>query len=156
VLMADPRKQNSSFYSVRPMGADDTPSVAALAVQLGYGPTAEQVGERFNLLREQPTVGFYVAYGDDPVVITGWIHVYGVHTLVSTPYAEIGGIVVDESARLSGVGSVLMHRAEAWALDRGYKEVRLRSGHHREGAHKFYQSIGYEIARGSHTFRRYL
>lgn len=136
------------------MDASDLQQVTELAIQLGYGPTFEEVSDRFSLLRHQPTVGFFVAHGADPTVISGWIHVYGVHTLVSTPYAEIGGIVVDEATRRSGVGGAMMNCAEQWALRHGYREVRLRSGHHREVAHRFYKSIGYEIGRASHTFRR--
>jgi len=136
------------------MTAADLPAVAALSVQLGYSPMVDQVTERFGLVWPQRSVGFYVATGGDG--IAGWIHVYGVHTLVSTPYAEIGGIVVGETNRLAGTGRALMRQAERWALEHGYQEVRLRSGHHRLGAHRFYHQIGYEVARPSHTFRRHL
>ena len=33
-----------------------------------------------------------------------------------------------------------MAQAEAWAQERGYAEVRLRSGLHRTEAHEFYQT----------------
>jgi GNAT superfamily N-acetyltransferase len=142
--------------SIRPMAAADLPAVAALAIQLGYNPTTAEVAERFDLLQPQRSVGFDVAHASGCAGIMGWIHVYGVHTLVSTPYAEIGGIVVDEAGRLAGIGRALMYRAERWAREHGYQEVRLRSGHHRLGAHRFYHQIGYEVARPSHTFRRFL
>jgi GNAT superfamily N-acetyltransferase len=138
------------------MTAADLPAVVALARQLGYSPMGDQVTERFNQLQPQGTVGFYTARVGEDDEIVGWIHVYGVHTLVSTPYAEIASIVVDEANRLAGAGRALMQCAERWALEHGYTEVRLRSGHHRQGAHRFYHQLGYDVARPSHTFRRFL
>jgi GNAT superfamily N-acetyltransferase len=141
---------------IRAMTRADLPAVASLSVQLGYSPTADQVTERFDLLQSQKSVGFSVAYTSERDRIVGWIHVYGVHTLVSTPYAEIGSIVVDEMKRRLGTGCALMRWAERWAVEHGYHEIRLRSGHPRHEAHRFYHQLGYEVARPSHTFRRYL
>jgi GNAT superfamily N-acetyltransferase len=147
---------DAPLIAIRPMAAADLPAVAALAVQLGYSPTAGLVMERFERLTPQAFTGFSVACAGERDGIVGWIHVYGVHTLVSTPYVEIASIVVDESARLTGAGRALMRWAELWAIEHGYQEVRLRSGQHRYGAHQFYHRIDYELARPSHTFRRFL
>jgi len=62
--------------------------------------------------------------------------------------------VVDSGVRRQGVGRSLMTQAETWARARGYSEVRLRSGLYRAEAHEFYQSIGYELAKTSHMFRK--
>ena len=64
--------------------------------------------------------------------------------------------MVDAGARRQGVGRALMSRVEAWAHTHGYSEVRLRSGLPRTGAHAFYQSIGYELTKTSHMFRKTL
>ncbi len=69
-------------------------------------------------------------------------------------FAEIGGLVVDTQARRQGIGRALMAQAEVWAKEHGFAEVRLRSGLHRADAHEFYQSVGYELAKTSHMFRK--
>ncbi len=59
-------------------------------------------------------------------------------------------------ARRQKVGQTLMERAEVWARDQGYQEVRLRSGLYRSEAHQFYRSVGYTLTKTSHTFRKIL
>jgi GNAT superfamily N-acetyltransferase len=149
-----PTTQDTALI-VRPMVNDDVPRVADLAVQLGYNPSAEEVSSRLEALSATPGHAFFVA---DPrsQPLTGWIHVYGVQTLVSTPYAEIGGIVVEQTVRRRGVGQAILRAAEEWATANGFPEVRLRSGVHREEAHLFYERVGYERSRASYMFRRKL
>ncbi len=139
----------------RPMTAGDAPAVSLLSAQLGYPISAAIITERLAMISRSPDHSFFVAEIDGQAA--GWVHVYGVHLLESpAPFAEIGGLVVDTQARRQGVGRALMAQAEAWALERGYAEVRLRSGLHRTDAHKFYESIGYTLAKTSHMFRKSL
>ena len=46
--------------------------------------------------------------------------------------------------------------AEAWALERGYTAVCLRSNQRRVDAHRFYKRLGYEIVKSQFTFSRSL
>lgn len=139
----------------RLMVAADAPAVASLSEQLGYPIPPAVIAERLDLLSRSPDHGCYVAAREGAVL--GWVHVYGVHMLMSASFfAEIGGLVVDAGVRRQGVGRSLMSQAEAWAQTRGYSEVRLRSGLHRTDAHEFYQSIGYTLTKTSHLFRRVL
>jgi GNAT superfamily N-acetyltransferase len=57
----------------------------------------------------------------------------------SDEYAEIGELVVDTEYRGKGVGKKLMQKVEEWAKDKGFSEVRHRSGGHRKEAHQFYE-----------------
>ena len=137
---------------IRPMTTADAPAVAALCTQLGYDHTSPSlITERLGAFASDH--GCYVAEQDGAAI--GWVEVFGVHMLVSPHFfAEIGGLVVDTGARRQGVGRALVSQAEAWAQARGYTEVRLRSGLHRAEAHEFYRSIGYELAKTSHMFRK--
>ena len=139
--------------TIRLMTAADAPTVAALSAQLGYPISPTVIAERLDMLAQSSEHGCFVAEEDG--VVIGWTHVFGVHMITSPHFfAEIGGLVVDTGARRQGVGRALVSQAEAWAQARGYTEVRLRSGLHRAEAHQFYRSIGYELAKTSHMFRK--
>ena len=64
--------------------------------------------------------------------------------------------MVDAYARRQRVGQALLERAEAWAREQGYQEVRLRSSLHRADAHQFYQAVGYALTKTGHTFQKAL
>ena len=139
--------------TIRLMTAGDASAVAGLSAQLGYPVSAETIAKRFALISRSSDHGFFVAEAGGEV--TGWVHVYGVRLLESPSFfAEIGGLVVDGKARRQGIGRALVAWAELWAAKHGFPEVRLRSGLHRTEAHQFYQSLGYELIKTSHLFRR--
>lgn len=138
---------------IRPMTTADAPAAAALSTQLGYPLAAESIAERLASVFQEPAHGCFVAEANGAVA--GWVHVFGVFLLASPQFfAEIGGLVVDTAARRQGVGWALMTQAETWAVQHGFAEVRLRSGLHRTDAHEFYRSIGYELAKTNHMFRK--
>lgn len=138
---------------VRPMTSADAEEVAALCSQLGYPATPAEVAHRLGLLDGREDSAAFVAEGSDES-IAGWIQVAGRVLLEAAPYAEIGGLIVDERLRGQGIGRMLLDAAEAWALRRGYDELRLRSNVAREEAHAFYARLGYEPIATSHLFRK--
>ena len=89
-------------------------------------------------------------------LVVGWLHVHAHHVVERDPRAEVGGLVVDENFRGSGVGRLLMQRAEDWAREKGYREVVLRSNVIREHAHTFYESLGYTVTKTQNHFRKIL
>lgn len=142
------------MVQVRDMCLADAGWVAGLSAQLGYPVEAAGLALRFERLQNQPDNGVFAALLDASGV--GWLHVYGLRLLETEGYAEIGGLVVDETVRRRGIGSALVRQAEQWAEGAGYRELRLRSGLHREGAHSFYRSLGYAQAKASYMFRKEL
>lgn len=64
------------------------------------------------------------------------------------PFVEIGGLVVDSSAKGTGVGRAI----EQWTIDRGLIEVRLRSGSDRHHSHLFCENPGYGNEKFRYTF----
>lgn len=137
---------------VRTMIEDDAGGVAALSAELGYPTAPELVRERLARIAETGTAACYAAVVDGAVV--GWSHVYAVFLVSSPAYAELGGLVVSTASRRRGIGRALVRAAEEWARSEGYYELRLRSGLHRDEAHRFYSAVGYELAKTSHMFRK--
>ena len=138
--------------TIRPMLQEDCGAVARLSAQLGYPVERAAVEGRLADLAGRPDHAFYVGEGGGEIL--GWVHAYSVGLLESSPYAEVGGLVVDASQRRLGVGRALVERALAWTAEHGLRELRLRSGVHREEAHAFYRALGFEESRASILFRR--
>ena len=135
---------------IRPAENTDTASIAALLPDLGYEAKPEDIARRTARLSKWPENYAFVA--EDEGVLVGLCHVQGVPLLVSDGYAEVQALVVAASRQRNGIGSKLLHEAVAWAQTNGYTRVRLRSGLHREDAHRFYESQGFARSKPSYAF----
>src|SRR6266550_7468806 len=145
----------STTTTIRPMTAADAEQVAALAGELGYPSTPAQIEARFRATEGDPDSRVFVASDSDGRV-WGWVQTLGHHLLVSEGTAEVGGLVVDSRARGRGIGRSLMAAAEAWARERGYARLMLRSNTIRTEAHRFYEDLGYTIMKSQHKFQKLL
>ena len=132
----------------------DAPALAQLSTQLGYAADSETIKPRLIGLQQDPAHTVFVAEADGAVV--GWLHVFLHQLLESGRRAEGGGLVVDEHARGTGVGRLLMARAEQWARDHGCAAVTLRTNVIRKDAHAFYEKLGYANIKTQHTYRKRL
>src|SRR6516162_8817829 len=72
----------------------------------------------------------------------------------SRPEVVVPAIVIDAGSCSRGIGKTLMSAAERWASERGYHSVALYSNVSRDGAHSFYNVLGYRLLATSHLFRR--
>ena len=140
------------IVTIRPLAPTDADAIAALLPDLGYAATAAQIVQRLSALREWPDQDAFVAVVDGAIV--GLCHVQGVRLLVSDGYVEIQALVVSAACQGQGIGRRLVAHAGAWARARGYARVRLRSGVQREGAHAFYEHLGFEKAKASFAFEQ--
>lgn len=135
------------------MTAEDAARVAALAGELGYPSTLAQIEKRFRAVEGDEDARVFVAE-DAEGQVQGWVHVFGLHLMESEGAAEVGGLVVDSRVRGRGIGRTLMAAAEAWARERGYTRVTLRSNVIRTETHRFYQGLGYTIVKSQHKFQK--
>lgn len=130
----------------------DSAALAALSTQLGYPTQPAEAAERLAALGDAGAV--LVAEEDGAVL--GWIHVCGIRFFQSPPFAEIGGLVVDEAARGKGIGRLLVAAAVRWAAEQGYGKIRVRSNVIREDAHRFYEREGFRRIKAQAVFDRKL
>ena len=137
---------------LRPVREEDVPAVTALCAQLGYPNDEGEVLRRLRALAARPEDQVLVAVRGTAVV--GWIHLHVWRGVESGPDVEVGGIVVDERCRGEGVGRLLMDQAARWGAERGCSHVRLRSNVKRDGAHAFYQRIGFRIYKTQYAFEK--
>ncbi len=139
---------------IRPARLEDAPAIAELCTQLGYPSTAVQVTQRMEQMAAFPFHVLFVAETGGKV--SGWAHVHAYPLPESDFHAELGGLVVAEANRGSGLGKALLAAAEEWAIQAGCHELWLRSNVIRKEAHQFYLAHGYENVKSQHTFRKHL
>lgn len=148
-------KLKAAEMRVRRAARADLAQLPELCRQLGYPSTEAEVLGRFEKLEASPEHVLFVAE-DAGGRIVGFVDVFVLRTIESEPRAEIAGLVVDERQRSRGVGEMLMERVEAWAKERECGVVSLRSNVLREGAHRFYERLGYKCVKTQKAFRKEL
>ena len=141
--------------TVRLMLPDDAASVASLTTTLGYPSSESDIRRRYERIRDRWDSRLLVAQHASHAIV-GWIHVQALYLLETDPRAEIWGLVVAESARGTGVGRLLVEAAEEWALSLGFDVMGVRSNYLRIEAHKFYEHLGYTVAKTQSVFRKRL
>ena len=139
---------------IRAMAMSDANQAAQLSAELGYEASGQEIANRLEVLLTLDEHAVFVACLDDKVV--GWIDVGIVYHLQSAPYGEIGGLVVSEKHRGSGIGSKLVDEAETWIASKGVGIVVVRSRSTRERAHKFYIGRDYSLWKTSVVFTKQL
>jgi len=139
---------------IRDMRLDDAGASALLSAELGYPVDTEKMRARIERLSAAADHGLFVACQGSRVI--AWIHVLAADHLQGDPRAEIGGLVVTAAARSSGVGALLVQRAERWAREHGFDAILVRSQIMREAAHRFYLREGYERTKTSAVFTKTL
>jgi len=140
-----------NIFATRKATFQDAESIARLATELGYSTSSKQCLGRLQGLLLSSEHRVFVAC-DALNIVVGWIHVFLSYHVESDPYAEIGGLVVSEEYRKSGIGSMLLQNVEQWVRKSGIKKLRVRSRIDREEARIFYQSKGFKILKQQNIF----
>jgi GNAT superfamily N-acetyltransferase len=142
---------------VRAAREDDLEALLRLYVQLSAGNASTRVeaarrglvamlaDERMRLLVAEDEAGRVI--GTATVVVVPNL------THDARPWAQVENVVVDEAARGTGVGKALMDECVRIAWEAGCYKVQLQSADHRQGAHRFYEGLGFEAS--SVGFRLY-
>ena len=129
--------------TIRPAASGDAAAISRLLDQLGHPASAAEIPERIEKLHARPGTIVLVAERAGEVVGVVTVHLFqSLHA--HEPVAWLTTVVVDESVRGKGVGSVLVARAEEWAIQHGAIRVSLTSALHRKRAHEFYKARNYE------------
>ncbi len=142
--------------AVRPAEEGDVEAIASLSGQLGYPAAVDEMRERYSRIRVTRTGEVFVAVRTIDSRVLGWVQVVPRLQLEDVPFAELAGLVVDESARSGGVGTALLKAAEDWARNSGFVTMRVRSNVVRERAHRFYEREGYVRIKVSAVFHKAL
>ena len=127
---------------IREASIEDTEGISLVSSSLGYPPSSiEESGKRLEDILASKSDFVWVYEGNGKIM--GWLHLFLAIRLASTKFAEIGGLVVDESCRRSGIGGELVGEAIQWSRQNNFP-LRVRCNFNREEANKFYRSLGFE------------
>ena len=146
---------STESLTIRRVTQRDAAAVAELNGQLGYPAMVEEVRERIEALvsRDAEQAVFVACLGSE---LVGWIDIAVTFHLQSPTYALIGGLVVKEGMRGSGIGKRLCEQAEAWSRKQGVLRIRVTSRSTRADAHRFYLRDGYAEVKTSRVFEKIL
>ena len=130
------------MHRIREATAADAAVIAELMTQLGYPCMAGEARLRLGYWLGDPASRVLVAERDGRVV--GCLSAHAVPYLERTGWwARIESLVIDEAARGTGAGRALLHTAENVARRWGCLAMEVTSARTRDGAHAFYQRMGY-------------
>ncbi len=127
---------------VRDAHPQDADNLARLITDLGYCVESQELWARI----EKMPLSFYrtlVAEIDDRVVGFAGLLTLPVYEH-SKPIGWILALCVAPDHRGKGVGSALIAAAESHYVNAGVIDIRLHSGLQREGAHEFYEKMGFD------------
>jgi ribosomal protein S18 acetylase RimI-like enzyme len=128
---------------IRNAELNDTPELAVLMCELGYETRRTEMETRLKLILSNPAYKTFVAIMDG--CVCGMI---GTLTYPSYEHNDASGrivaLVTSGTLRRRGIGRALIATAEKDFAQKGIRRVALDTRLTREGAHKFYESLGYE------------
>jgi predicted N-acetyltransferase YhbS len=122
--------------------AADARALEGLIRQLGYTEAAEDIAARLAAL--DPARQF-VLVAERAGTVVGCLTTSIMHVLHRPrPVGRISMMVVEESLRGQHIGESLVRHAERELAQMGCGLVEVTSNEAREGAHRFYQRLGYQ------------
>lgn len=137
---------------IRQARAEDASALAHMSDMLGYPCDVAGMAKRLARLDAMPGHRVLVAV-DTSDMPQGWIHAFESAQLTSPPFVEIAGLVIDERSRGDGLGRLLVEDVAAWAGRRGIDRLRVHSRTCRDGAHRFYERLGFTRVKTQHVFQ---
>ena len=142
-------------YAIRAAALADSAALRPLLAQLGYALDEAEIAARIGLLTGAEDHILLVAEtpGGD---LHAAMHVYGRPALEKPPEAVVQSLVVVADRRGSGLGGMMIAHAERWAVEAGFRSISLGSQVSRDGAHAFYERLGYARYATSHQYRKRL
>jgi GNAT superfamily N-acetyltransferase len=136
----------SVVVAIRTMNRADAPAAAMLMSELGYPTDARSFAERFAAVSAIASDKVLIAEEAGNIVGLAALHSF---EMIHRPgrLGRVTALVVAEGARGRGIGGQLLAAAEQHLRALGCTRLEITSGPERLGAHRFYETHGYEERR---------
>ncbi|MBS1918738.1 MAG: GNAT family N-acetyltransferase [Bacteroidetes bacterium] len=126
---------------IRAVHEKDAEKVSQLSGQLGYPTSLEKTIENIRQINADYNQVTFVAECENTVA--GWIQLQKRVSIVSSPFVEIVGLIVDENHRNKKIGKALVKAGIDWAKQKNILQLRVRSNAARNESHGFYKTLGF-------------
>jgi GNAT superfamily N-acetyltransferase len=132
---------------IRKAESDDIPSILSLYSEIGFSgeePLAErEARDRFLRIQSYPDYHIYVAVHEGHIIATFALLIMDNLAHHGAPSGVVEDVVVRKDWQREGVGKQLMDYAMRKCKEAKCYKLMLSSNAAREGAHKFYESLGF-------------
>ena len=145
-----PTLTSSSTVTIRFVDQQESDQLYDLLIELGYTPDEESLPDILSKLNLSEKDYVLAAYDEGKMI--GWLHAVIMQRVTIGKYVEIVGLVVSESTRRQGIGKSLVENAINWTANNHISRIRVRAQLHREGAHKFYEGLGFDMKKEQKVF----
>jgi len=139
-------------FQIRDISADDAPQVAKLSRELGYSVDGDLIAKQLTSICADSNHFAFVAISESEII--GYIHGFLAIRLTTSPFAEIGALVVSENHRSKGIGTMLVRHLEEQMSH--CESIRVRCNVKRELAHRFYEKLSFNELKEQKVFERKL
>jgi len=139
-----PQNENITF---RPASRADLPALVALYRELESdvsNVTLGRAGQIFDRIEEYPNYSIYLALDGADVIGTFALLIMDAIGERCQPVGVVEDVVVARLARGKGIGKSMMVLAMEKCAAAGCYKMMLSSNIRRTGAHRFYESLGFE------------
>jgi GNAT superfamily N-acetyltransferase len=133
------------MITVQKLTINDLPELAVLYRELMSQPTdLAAMTATFHWMEKNPAYLVLVAKLDQTVV--GSLMGIVCRELLGEckPFMVVENVIVSSNHRRMGIGRLLMEKIERLARKLDCSLIEFCSGSHRKGAHRFYESLGYD------------
>ena len=137
---------------IRKIQEGDAPRIVELNQELGYRTSSFLVERQLNTILNDRNHYGYIAITENQIV--GYIHGFISIRLTTEPFAEIGGLIIDERYRKRGIGRILVDHMEQKINE--VEKFRVRCNVKRSSAHEFYLALNYQESKEQKVFERKL
>jgi GNAT superfamily N-acetyltransferase len=134
--------------TIREANEGDLPAILAAYTESGIDGgrtfTVEEAREHFARFRSYPSYRFFVAEVDGEIAGTYALIILDNLAKRGTPCGVVEDVAVLPGYQGRGIGKAMMSHARELCRAAGCYKMTLSSGLPREGAHRFYDSLGFE------------
>lgn len=134
--------------NIRKADEADLPAILALYRQLETSDDdvlpLDAAVEKFRRMMSYPDYTVYVAEQEGRVIGAFALLIMDNLAHRGAPAAIVEDVAVDAASQGQGIGKILMNFAREKAAGKGCYKLTLSSHLSREGAHRFYDSLGFE------------
>lgn len=126
---------------IRKIKVEDATSIQLLSNQLGYPISEEETRNQIISILNNQNDYAILAINDN--IVCAWLHGFIAIRLESLPFAEIGGLVVNEQYRNQGIAKNLIYEFTQWCESKNIHKIRVRCNVIRTETHLFYTKLGF-------------